>query len=280
MPIKKQDFYKIWDRTISRAITLCCEELDDNYKNETNFRIVDLEAYADELYDVVKRKEKWLQQEYLPNNKSKNSSLDMHKISSIFCRSIIGYKPFIYNMKKAQKNLKAIHSDEQKSQPEKIKWEIDNIYINYKLAFLVSEGIALDDLLFWANEKIKECAQEINNVIDNEDIKVYIEEMSFAYRDFIIQIKSQGRLFSYVKSERHDTFCDSIVISLMKNDWLMRDFDYLSFATILFQWQEYTKIRIFTDILQSNNYAAYPLDINWLLLGPRRVVQLLSNKYL
>ena len=52
-----------------------------------------------------------------------------------------------------------------------------------------------------------------------------------------------------------------MIVSLMKNDILMRDFDYLAYATIMFQWQEYTKQLILTHILSNpENKSRYNLS--------------------
>ena len=157
MLIQKADFYKTWSRVITRAISLCYKEMDEDFVEKTKVSLMDLEVYAENLYSVVKRKERWLREEYLPKHKPNKdkSSLDVHKISSIFCRSIIGCKPFSYDMSVAKKELERIHKEENISQPDKIKWEIDNIYVvNGPGSFTgIRVGVATVNAFAYANSK-------------------------------------------------------------------------------------------------------------------------------
>ena len=47
----------------------------------------------------------------------------------------------------------------------------------------------------------------------------------------------------------------------MKNDSLMRDFDYLQFSISMFQWQEYTKKQHLYDILRKKNFLFELADL-------------------
>lgn len=251
-------FEDMWKEIILKAIKLCKNELDEEFKNRTNFNVVDLEKYKLQLENIYKRKRRWLKSEYLPNEEK--PTLDFHKLSSIMCRSIIGIKPFVYDIQECENMFSEIVCSNEMSQFEKIQWQINNVYINYKLAFLVAEGIVFVDLLFWAQDKI-DSIQKKENRDNQKDVDQY-EDMLAIYKEFISLLTLQDyRLYKYKTSSLHDDFITSSIVALMKNDFLNRDFDYLQFSISMFQWQEYTKKQYLYDLLSKNNYNLKLSDI-------------------
>lgn len=249
MSKKSSAFDNIWNKVFLRAVTLCEKEMDSEFKNKANVVFNTTNEYKNELNQLYKNKREWLKKEYLPNEKE--PILDFHKLSSITCRCIIGKKPVSFDVKVAEKMFLSICSDESFNQIDEVNWQIDNVYINYKIAFLVAEGINFIDLIYWAHTKIddiqnKYTEEEIANNFENTKDKIEI------YEEFILLLnKEEHRLYRYEGSSSHDNFMVSQIIALMKNDCLKRDFDYLQFAISMFQWQEYTKKQHLYDILKS-----------------------------
>lgn len=232
-------FENIWNNIISKSIEFCKAELDDNFKKYANVETVNLTEYKIQLEQIYKRKLQWLKKNYLPNEK--NPTLDFHKLSSVMCRSMIGVKLFTYDISKSEKIFIEISSNKSLNQFDKIQWQINNVYINYKLAFLVAEGIVFVDLLYWTQNKI----DSIKNKYDKDSIENNVNKSMTKleiYKNLInvLNIK-HNRLCNYKPSSSHDDFITSGIIALMKNDYLNRDFDYLQFSLSMFQWQEYTK---------------------------------------
>lgn len=242
-------FDHIWDSVVKVAIKRCIQELDNKFSKKANVVTCDLDAYKEELRDLYREKREWLKKEYLP--KEEEPILDFHKLSAIVCRCIIGSKPFSYDIKVANSIFRKVSNDENRNQQEKIKWEVDNIYVNYKLAFLVAEGIIFDDLLFWCQDninKINECIEKNPNEEDGE-----LKKKINIYGLLIGKLVQEHGMYSYKTSSSHDDFFTSSVIALMKSDNLMRDFDYLGFSICMFQWQEYTKKQFLHEILTNDN---------------------------
>ena len=173
--------------------------------------------------------------------------MDFHKLSAVMCRCIIGNKPFSFDKAVAEKYLKQSHSKRksQKSGISILRYQIDNIYVNYKLAFLVGESIAFDDLVQWAQRQIDYVQRNPRNDVDSEKV-------ISIYSRFIERLDNVGTLLDYEwENKQHDPFFESMVNCLIKNDILKRDFNYLLFAANMFQWQEYTKYSLFNEILKS-----------------------------
>lgn len=245
-------FEDLWNEIILHSINLCFNQLDIAFKEQAQVTKCNLEEYKNNLENIYKRKREWLKLEYLPNEN--NPTLDFHKLASVLCRSMVGLKFFTFDIDTAEKLFCKISKSKKMSQSEKVAWQVDNVYVNYKLAFLVAEGVAYVDLLYWAQEKIN----NINFNYTDKDISTNIANVRIKlkiYEKFIYMLSTKkNRLYGYEKSEIHDNFYTSSVIALMKNDFLKRDFDYLQFAISVFQWQEYTKKQHLYDIINSNEY--------------------------
>lgn len=249
----KTEFDYMWADSILPLIQKCDEQLNIDYKAAVSMKIRDLNEYKSELRELYRHKRDWLKREYLPYDKT--AILDFHKLSAVMCRCIIGNKPFVFNQTVAEQYLKQSHRERQygKQGIEILRDQIDNIYVNYKLAFLVGESIAFYDLVQWAQRQIEYIQQNPSLVTDSENTICI-------YQLFIEKMDEVGILSDYEWSNRrHDPFYESMINCLIKNDILKRDFDYLLFASNMFQWQEYTKRILFSEILSDKAYSAVSL---------------------
>jgi hypothetical protein len=170
-----------------------------------------------ELFYIEKRE--WLKDIYWGDAKDGEDKLDLHKLSGVLCRSIIGNKPFAFNFDKAQEYI-----TENKKQDD-INWLVDNLYINYKVAFDAAMALTLFDLV----KRLGDAKEE-----------------SYPYAsDLIKKIGRNAKLDYYDEpfQQTHETFYNSLVMDLALNDLNGRDFDYLSFASICFQLQQYNVVK-------------------------------------
>lgn len=245
--MRKTEFDFIWEDSVFPLIHKCDNEMDTAFKSAVSLKIRELGAYREDLKRIYRDKRNWLKKEYLPYDK--NAILDFHKLSAVMCRCIIGNKPFVFDLSVAEQYLKQSHNERIKGTKgsEILRKQIDNIYVNYKLAFLVAESIAFDDLVHWAQRQIAYIKND-KTIVSDPDVVIAI------YEQFIDKLEQLGILADYEwTNKRHDPFFESMVSCLIKTDLLKRDFDYLLFASSMFQWQEYTKYKLLTEILTTNN---------------------------
>lgn len=217
---KESNFDNFWKFAINPSIHKALEELDPIFIKDCGFIQKEEKSYKKILEGIYTEKREWLKSVYLPHEK--DPILDMHKLSAIICRSIIGNKPIIFDTSKAlimAKNQDKLLQNNQTlndkdKQIKRIQWFVDNVYVNYKIAFDASIGIAYVDLfhLFQDNNQ--------------DDLKNKLEKI--------------GTFIFYERSNCHENFRNSTILALMKNDLLNRKFDYLSYATIMFQLQQHT----------------------------------------
>ena len=212
MSSEKQTFDYIWETAVYPAILFCVSEVDSNLKEKLGFEHKRFDEYKQNLSQMFNRKREWLKSKYLPDE-GENARLDFHKLSALLCRCIIGYKFFSFNKTSMDKVFDEKRNDTTTSTSEKIKWQVNNVYVNYKLAFWASIGLIYVNLISWAYKKIE-------TETDADKISVYTNFLKF--------LEQESNLISYKKSVDHDDFCTSMIVALMKNDCLLRDFDYLN----------------------------------------------------
>ncbi len=227
-----RSFDLFWDNIIAPTIKYCLKGTE-RYDGASNLKIdVDEDTFKKNLQNIYLRKREWLKREYLPEKD--NASLDFHKLGALLCRSIVGCKPFSMDYEAAASQFNE-HVKSHSSDYEVLKWQVDCIYINYKLAFFVASGVAYYDLLY-----------NISKVINNGDESTKKKEV---YKLFLRKMLEFKRLPEYEKSQCHDDFDSTMIVSLMKQDIKKRDFDYLSYGAILFQWQVYAKQRVVLQLI-------------------------------
>ncbi len=210
MSFSSFDFF--WDNIIHPVLLHVDSEIDNDFKMNCNYSLKDIDLYKKELSCAYKRKREWLKSVYLPHDK--NAKLDMHKLGAILCRIIIGIKPFSFDVSLVDKYTKNKFGDSKNN----TDWFVDNVYVNYKLAFYASVGVIFIELLDYYN------SQEKKNIVD--------------------MLNNRGTIFFYKKSDNHESFQNSCILSLMKQDTLHRSFDYFMYAAMLFQLEQYNKIGI------------------------------------
>lgn len=194
------------------------EEVDPKFKSECDFEILETEAIYLKSHALYKQKREMIKSffygdvffekdKYLDDDSYR---LDLHKIASIICSTLIRNKIFWYDEKKAKKYL----NDNKKLSTD---WKIKNILINYRLAVHTSFSLIYYKMLFDLNQK------------DEQQKKLYEK------------IENQEGLYLYPTNDSHESFENSIILDFAKRDIDNRSFDYLLYSTLLYQLEEYNR---------------------------------------
>lgn len=202
--------------------------MDGDYKDSCAAEIKDLKGYRKRLKKIYTQKREWLKEIYLPHEE--NPLLDFHKLAAVICRSILQEKPIRFNVQDAISYAKKRWPQEkgkrentrENTDEERMDWFIDNIYVNYKIAFIAGLGIGYIDLYAQLKETEQKALKE--------------------------QLAQEEQFASYPKSANHESFFNSMILALAKNEINNRSFDYLGFATNVYQLQQYT-LMVFKDRL-------------------------------
>lgn len=216
----------LWPIIIKPAIENAIDNLDPDFVKCVDFMCLLDEAeaeYKSQLSDLYERKREWLKRIYFGFARLDHEKrLDMHKIAAIICRCIIGCKPFSFDVSKANKYK---DTNEKNTQ---LDWIIDNYFINYKIAVNSAFAITLYDLIDKLGDESKK-----KPIIDVNNILYKITDAGFdLYQEEPFLLKSD-----------HEAFYKSMVLDVAINDINKRDFDYLGFAALCFQLQQYEVVR-------------------------------------
>ena len=127
--------------------------------------------------------------------------LNPPKLAAVLCRTIMECKPIKFD------NRAVI--DEALISKKDYNWLANNLFINYKIAFLCSISLVYGQIL--------------------------AEKKPAKDSDFVIS----GQLASYGLYDRN-SFQANVIVNLARNALMGREFDDLMFALMMFQWHEYT----------------------------------------
>ena len=198
--------------------------VDVDFKKKFVFRRNDLELIRDRCENFYQEKREDLKKLFYGNKYTKEHAedkkycLDLHKIASIICYSLIKYKVFVFDSDKVNEHLNSLSGDTTL----KTDWIIDNVLVNYKLAFNFSIAFIYYKMLFDAtNNGDEELARKIQT---QRGLSLYKEH-------------SNNEVI-----KRHESFKNSVILDFFKRDVKGRSFDYFMYATVLFQIEEYNKI--------------------------------------
>lgn len=216
-------FEFIWTNFVTPIIKRSAAEMSKEFIEQCDlaYSFNNFSEYKHKIITFYKEKREWLKTVYMPHEKSPN--LDAHKLGGVLCRSLIANKPFYMNTESVERYVSEKFSNDKSNHTE---WFVDNVFVNYKVAFYASLGYVYTDLLgSYRQSNKKEHYKELNN---------------------------NGTLFFYNNSDSHESFENSTILALQKNDILNRDFDYLSYAILLFQLEKHTEY-ICDNIVPSKN---------------------------
>lgn len=219
----------IYRKVVVPSIVDAKKCLDQDFASYCDFEdCTEEKKYRKKLEKFYLEKREWLKSIYWNNEQADNEKLDMHKMAAILCRSIIGIKPFLIDSQKAEDYI-SLHN----KQDDRI-WLVNNYLINYKVAFNAALAMTLFDFVQRLGKERDEAGEAD---IAKELIGKIGKETKLDYYDHPFQ-------------QTHETFYNSIVMDLAINDLVGRDFDYLAYAAIFFQIQQYNYVEFKNEIMK------------------------------
>ena len=220
-------FQYFWEKIVLPTLESVLNEADSDFKEAVGFGYAygNLDEYKQNVKRYYREKRQWLKNYYLPHEDT--ARLDQHKIGAVWCRTLLANKPFAFDAKAAVQFIDAKFPTTDVypgsgGYGDNSAWFVKNVYANYRAAYLVSLGIVYCYLVYDCSEK-------------GNDLPDYLRDGGYEY------FKEKGRLRCPLPRKGHTDFTASCIIALMKNDINHRDFDYLSYATVLYQIEYYNK---------------------------------------
>ncbi len=213
---KLTNFNYIFSEIIIPLVDEIQNGMNSEFKHYCDLKIININLVQEncEKFYLKKRNELkkifYGKQYTYKNGNDDEFCLDLHKIAAIICCGLIRFKIFWYDETKALNYIKEHNIKDT-------DWLIDNVLINYKLAFHFSMAFMYYKMLFDSKND------------ENNDLYNKIEE--------------QRGLYLYKKNSEHESFENSVILDFAKRDINNRSFDYFMYATVLFQIEEYNKVQ-------------------------------------
>lgn len=208
---ESRHYTQIWEKIIKNVLDVVSEECDDDFVKECALEVKQIENWKNALELKYRSFRRELKKICYGDSKD-CALLDGRKIAAIFCRALIEEKAYTFDTEKA---YKLMSSKKVSLTPVKFnRWAVDNIYINYKVAYYVSLQLVyltlLHDLI---STKRGELAKSLNEV---------------------------GHLYRYPYPFNSDSFDVNIIIGLARMDLAGEYLDMFLFAMQLYQIEMYT----------------------------------------
>lgn len=238
-----RSFDHIWNKVIQPVSATVLNESDSAFAEHCELRLRSDEEWRDKLYAVYQFLRKQLKDICYGYSDHSNPDelLDGRKIAAALCASLVSQKGFRFD------SIRANEFAEQKKK-ELIsdsvifnKWAIENVYINYKLAYYASLQLVyltlMRDLLVKAGIRNSEHAPLTPaGFQEQEDAKKLAQ-----------QLNQWKHLAPYPQPHRGDGFDVNIIIGLARTDMAGNDLDMFMFAMQLYQIEAHT-----IDLLKKN----------------------------
>lgn len=196
------------------------------------------DSYVEKLCEIYEQKRDWLRDIYWGTQSKafKDDYVDMHKIAAVLCRALVIVKPFQFDLVKAEQEKENHCCSDQPLTSAALEWLVNNFLCNYKVAVDVALLITLYDFV----DRLYDSYSNLQKSDIDETTKKY-------YKSILETLNEKCRLDCYddpVLEQNHASFYHSLIYDIAMNDINNRNFDYLGFANICFQLQQYNILKI------------------------------------
>lgn len=217
------NFQYIWEKWITPLVDDLYKQMDEEFQKYCGVQIRELDKikFRAERYYQNKREEvkKAFYGVYHKGDSQTEHRMDFHKIGAILCRTMMEYKVFSFDMEKCQQYV------DDNIDIYDTNWVVKNALINFRLAFYVSIAFLYQSMIFEYSKNHRELERKLR---EKGCLSLYADH-SNQNHSIVIEKKVQ------------ESFENCIVLDLAKRDIGNRSFDYLMYAIILYQLEEYNK---------------------------------------
>ena len=211
-----KEFPFIWEYVITPTSQFALEECDPDFAEKVHLRYRGEGEWRRQVeWEFHHQRHNFKEQCYGKRRSEKGDPLlDSRKVAAVLCQTCLIHKAFELDVQVAA--LLAKEKREQLTDIEYTIWAANNTLINYKFAYLASQGLVYFTLLADLLEKEEsiEMAKELNRV---------------------------GHLFRYPSDPDCDTMDVNIIVGLARGDQKGRELNMLLYAILLYQNEMYTR---------------------------------------
>lgn len=216
-------FEFVWHKWIVPLVNDLFKQTDADFVSYVGLKTRNMDELAEGAEKYFKKKRTELKIEFYGKGYADGEHrMDFHKLGALFCRTLIEYKVFDFDISKCETIV-------QGKSNKDIGWLVKNALINFRLSFYTSVVFLYQSMLFKYDKD--ESRQLFEGLKKNKHLDLY-------------ETNKKSDLNTV-----HESFENSVVLDLAKRDINNRSFDFLLYATIMYQLEEYNK----AIILNSKN---------------------------
>lgn len=213
------NFQYIWKEWIVPLIDDIYHQIDPTFVEKTGLKKRDLNSLGISAEKYFLKRRHILKCEFYGNNYKFDESvirlMDFHKLSAVICRTLVEYKVFEFDISSCLE----IAQDKEETDTD---WLVKNALANYRVAFFASVVFLYQSMVFLSSK-------------DKTDSKILAGLLK----------KEKLDLYSHIQSNAinkvHESFENCMVLNIAKRDINCRSFDMLTYATLMYQLEEYNK---------------------------------------
>lgn len=229
-----ESFNSIWTMVIQPVLRAVQAECDPYFVERCGLKACSSPIWKEKLYaEYLDFRDQLKNVCYGPSNQREAEELlDGRKIAAVLCGALIREKGFMFDSGQASaitlekaKELKEKYGKDKGSVLLNL-WAVQNIYINYKLAYYASLQMVYLTLMHDLLNKAK-------NEKNAATVRAVANQLATA-------LNTVGHLYSYPQPDKGDGFDVNIIIGLARTDIARRDLDTFLFAMHLYQLEEHT----------------------------------------
>lgn len=208
------EFLFIWEHIITPISRFTVEESDSNFVEAVRLRYRGEGEWRQRLEQEFHHQRHNFKEQCYGKRRSETGDplLDSRKVAAVLCKTCLVHKAFEMDVNAA--SLLAEEKKRQMTDIEYTTWAANNTLINYKFAYLASQGLVYFALCADLLEKEVEMAKELNRT---------------------------GRLFHYPSEPGCDTMDVNIIVGLARGDQKGQELNMLLYAMLLYQNEMYTR---------------------------------------
>lgn len=224
-------FDQIWKKVIFPVLEAVQTECDPSFVEQCHLVPASLSTWKNEVYgEYLCLRDQLKNICYGPSNHhGAEELLDGRKIAAVLCSALIRKKCFAFDSAAAQeatnKKIKELVSTSCNDSVQFNLWAVNNIYVNYKLAYYASLQMVFLTLM-----------HDLLSVVKREK---RADDPSDAKR-LIGMLNERGHLFSYPTPAKGDGFDVNVIIGLARTDISGNELDTFLFAMQLYQIEAHT----------------------------------------
>lgn len=212
-----KEFPFIWEHIITPISQFMLEESDPDFVEAVHLRYRGEGEWHQRVEREFHHQRHNFKEQCYGKRRSETGDplLDSRKVAAVLCQTCLIHKAFELDVSAA--GSLAEKKKLQMTDIEYTVWAVNNTLINYKFAYLASQGLVYFTLLADLLEKEVDMAKELNRV---------------------------GRLFPYPSDPGCDTMDVNIIVGLARGDQKGQELNMLLYAMLLYQNEMYTRERL------------------------------------